>query len=314
VIIALLVGSGGRGPNTPPPAIAATPPASTPPPNSAVSLPELTVLSSSLREPIYWVGPRRGVTYELKTTGTEVFLRYFPPGVPVGDTRPFLTVGLRRLANAFAATRALARSPAAASRPTPKGGIAVYLRAKPTNVFVAYPNLGYQFEVISPNAAEALQLASGGALRPVPRSAPVPSLKPGVPVAVSVADLQALTIVLHQMIFWVGPQPGTTYELTQKGSQLFLRYLPHGVPVGTPQAELTVGTYKLPYQDTATAAGRPDARKVNAGIDGVAFYRPARPESVYLAFRGQRLQIEVYDPDPAATLRLATSGQLRSVG
>jgi hypothetical protein len=38
-----------------------------------------------------------------------------------------------------------------------------------------------------------------------------------------------------------------------------------------------------------------------------------RPASVYLAFPGQRLQVEVYDPSPAQALKVALSTKVAPV-
>jgi hypothetical protein len=316
IVVALVAHAGG----TPRAAAPAPPGQTTPQPAAAapvaVSPARLRRLASSGGQPIYWVGPRAGVTYELRRAARgDTFLRYLPAGVPIGDRRAFLTVGTYPLANAFSATKALAKEPRVASKKVAGGGLAVYRLAKPTNVYVAYPRLDYQIEVFSASPVDARRLATSGDLHPVAVSRSAPTLEEGVPTAVSVVGLKALSASLGQPIYWVGPRAGTTYEITQKGTELFLRYLPAGVPLGTEQPEPTVGTYRVPnaFQTTGTAAGGQDAKRVDAGITGVGFYRPARPESVYLAFRGRDFQIEVYDPDPAKALRLATSGQVRPV-
>jgi hypothetical protein len=161
-------------------------------------------------------------------------------------------------------------------------------------------------------------LGGGGGKSAPPSPTSLPSVEPTSSVEalpVSPADLRALSASLRHPIYWVGPRPSTTYELTRKGTELFLRYLPAGVPVGSSQLELTVGTYEVPnaFTVTTTAAAQPDAKELSVGVDAVAFYRPSRPQSVYLAYRGQDLQIEVYDPSAAEALRLATSGQLRPI-
>jgi hypothetical protein len=51
--------------------------------------------------------------------------------------------------------------------------------------------------------------------------------------AVSAEDLTALPATVHHPVYWAGPKPGFTYELTRTSSGLiFIRYLPNGVPVG----------------------------------------------------------------------------------
>ena len=53
------------------------------------------------------------------------------------------------------------------------------------------------------------------------------------PVAASVAKLKALSTSLNQPIYWAGAKAGTTYELTQSTSGIFVRYLPKGAKVGS---------------------------------------------------------------------------------
>ena len=69
-----------------------------------VSLKGLKTLAA-LGIPIYWAGERPGVTYELtKTADNRVFIRYLPAGVPVGRSKPFLTIGTYPHSNAFVVT------------------------------------------------------------------------------------------------------------------------------------------------------------------------------------------------------------------
>ena len=75
---------------------------------------------------------------------------------------------------------------------------------------------------------------------------------------------------------------------------------------------LTVGTYPVQnaYATTLKAAKAPGAVKVEVP-GGVAFYDPARPTSVYVAFPHVDEQIEVYDPT-AAIARSAVAGRMIS--
>jgi hypothetical protein len=284
--------------------------------SSTVSLSELTAVVRQAGQTVYWVGPRAGSAYALTRNGGQVLLRYVPVGAPVAGSQPFVSVGTRPLAGAFAATRALAAQPGSASQGIPGGGIAVNQPAAPTTVYLAYPRVGYQLEITSPSPGQSRGLLTNGSLEPVPGSTAAPGSKRTAPAAFSVAQLSALSVLLGRPVYWVGQQPGTTYELARKGNELFLRYLPPGVPVGSSQLELTVGTYRVPdaYTVTANAAAQPGAARVEVGNGAVAFYRRSRPQSIYLAFPGQDIQVEVYDPDAAAALQRATSGRLGSVG
>jgi hypothetical protein len=138
---------------------------------------------------------------------------------------------------------------------------------------------------------------------------------PDGPVAVSPARLGQLAAAADQRLYWVGPRAGMTYELSRKGSELFLRYLPQGVAVGTSGYYLAVGTY--PFADafdvTQQAAARSGSVRVLVGGGGVAFYYRSQPESVFVSFPSYPAQLQVYAQDPAEARSLVTSGQLRPV-
>ena len=76
-------------------------------------------------------------------------------------------------------------------------------------------------------------------------------------VPVTPGGLQTLVGALQRPIYWAGEEPGKTYELTQSADgKVYLRYLPHGVRVGTQKAELTVGTYPVASAFTVTQGRR----------------------------------------------------------
>ena len=61
------------------------------------------------------------------------------------------------------------------------------------------------------------------------------------PIAASQDRLRALSIDEGHPIYWIGPMSDMTYELTRtSGGRIFIRYLPHGVPVGTTRASALV--------------------------------------------------------------------------
>jgi len=128
----------------------------------------LRALAASFGGPVYWVGAAAGKHYELqRTTSGNVFLRYLPAGVAAGDRRAFRTIGTYPLRNAYAATEGLSKQAGSVSRTLAGGWLAVYRRARPTNVYLARPGLGYQLEVFDPSSAAARQLVLSGKLRPV---------------------------------------------------------------------------------------------------------------------------------------------------
>jgi hypothetical protein len=135
--------------------------------------------------------------------------------------------------------------------------------------------------------------------------------------AVSVATLAALPASLGHPVYWAGPMPGATYELTRvPDGRVYVRYLTGRARVGSPLPNfLTVGTYLVPNAEAAVraAAGQPGSVSVPLR-GGVAFYNRARPTSVYFAYVGSHVQVETYDPSPAAARRLVETGAIKPLG
>lgn len=129
---------------------------------------ELAALASRRGGPVYWAGPRKSLSYELtRTANGWVFVRYVPRGTAVGDPRPnFLAVATYPQPNAYAQVEAASRRPGAVTMAVPGGGLAVYDRARPTSIYVAYPRGGEQIEVYHPSARQARKLVRSGQVRP----------------------------------------------------------------------------------------------------------------------------------------------------
>lgn len=120
--------------------------------------------------------------------------------------------------------------------------------------------------------------------------------------AATLSDLRALRKTVGHDIFWAGRQRGYTYELTRTSSgDIYIRYLPPGVPVGAAGADfLSIGTYaQSDAFGTVKAAQKQSGEVVTKlGNGGVAVASPSRPQSVYFAYPGSKLLVEVYDPSP----------------
>ena len=135
---------------------------------------------------------------------------------------------------------------------------------------------------------------------------------------VEVADLTKLEAELGHPIYWAGEQPPAQLELSEEADgSIYLRYLPPGVEAGDPvQQYLTVGTY--PVVD-AVAALRRTAASAGTSLQhtaagGVVLPNPSSQGSVYLAYPGSDIQIEVYDSTPGSSLRLIHSGAIVPAG
>ena len=122
--------------------------------------------AQTIHQPIYWAGPKQGYTYELtRTSAGNVYVRYLPPGVKVGDTRssflfvvtypfPDALTGLKDVANGGGTT-------------LPDGGLALPSAGYAKSYHLAYPNVPYEIEVYDPSPARAKAVALSGQVRPV---------------------------------------------------------------------------------------------------------------------------------------------------
>jgi hypothetical protein len=133
------------------------------------------------------------------------------------------------------------------------------------------------------------------------------------PAAVSVDGLMQLA--RERTVFWAGPMPGVTYELTNRGGRIHIRYLPAGTPVGTTQPRLSIGSYQVrnAFAVTSAAAKRRNSVTIDIGSRGVAFYDVRRPTNIYLAHKGSDVQVELYDPSASRAHQLVAGGQVGPV-
>ena len=263
--------------------------------------------------PIYWAGEKSGATYEMTKTGdNRVFIRYLASGEKVGTKSPHLTIGTYPMKRAYAVTARLARSAGSVSIPIGHGGIAFYSRARPTNVYLAYPGSTTQVEVYDPSPGVVQQLVFSGRIIPVADGA---WTKPSLPKAESASTLRTLAASLGHAVYWAQPMPGATYELTRPwNGNVFLRYLPRGVAVGTKKPYLTIATY--PVLDAFAAVRRTatsGASTIPIPGGGLAVVDERDPRSVHLAYPNSDYQIEVFDPSPARA-RFIASHRVAPIG
>src|SRR5579862_1499587 len=132
---------------------------------SAVSQTQLSRLASSVRHPVFWLGPKQGMTYELSRQATgSIYVRYLPHGVAVGDPRPALTVATYPFAGAYGAIKQIGTQHGATVKTIAHGGLAVVSPGHPESVHIAYPGVDYQVEVFDPAVGGALADVTGGQL------------------------------------------------------------------------------------------------------------------------------------------------------
>jgi hypothetical protein len=135
---------------------------------------------------------------------------------------------------------------------------------------------------------------------------------------VSADALQETAAEQANPVYWAGERKGTELELSQPSQgRTYVRYLTGGAEAGSQKPDfLTVSTYD---QANAVAALRRQGKEPG-GVIGTApgnatvYFSQTNPQSVYLAYPGVPVEIEVYDPSFKRALQLVNSGQIVAVG
>ena len=277
----------------------------------------IATLARSVGHPIYWLGPRRDTTYEVtQAANGKIYVRYLPSGVDVGSSKPYLTVATYPFPGTYSVIRKQARGKGAVTARLAGGGVAVLDAGYPQSVHISYPRVEYQVEVFDPTPARAMQLVSSGQLKSIgSRAATTAGRISTKPTAATRADLRTFAQRVGHPIYWAGPKPGYTYELSSTSNGgVFIRYLPPGVRVGDPRARyVTVATYPFPGALAAVTKTANRAARINLDRGGIGVVDAAYPKSIHLAYPGSDYQIEVYDPSPSAARKLVASGAISPV-
>ncbi len=116
--------------------------------------------------PIYWAGPRTDTTYELTVTEVgDVFVRYLPLGVAVGNQQPdFLTVATYTRPDAYQALVEVSLGDQFVSEETARGALVVYASSEPTSAHFSFPDTTIQVEVFDPTPNRAVSLVLDGSI------------------------------------------------------------------------------------------------------------------------------------------------------
>ena len=285
---------------------------------SAVTAGHIKSLAASVGHPIYWLGPKQGFTYELtKEPNGSVVIRYLPPTVKVGARTPYLSVATYPFPNALAGIRSVKGGNVVAFA-IPQGGVAEYRKSYPVSVHLAYPDTNYQVEVYDPTPGNAKAIALAGQVTALGPQTPTRSSQTITrPTAASTAELKGVARSLGHPLYWTGPKQGFTYELTRTPTgTVYIRYLPPGVKVGTPDAYLSVATYPFPGAFDATRALGKQRNMETVAVPGggIGVIGKAYPNSIHVAFPGSDYQVELFDPSAAEARRIVSSGQVSTIG
>jgi hypothetical protein len=115
-------------------------------------------------------------------------------------------------------------------------------------------------------------------------------------------------------IYWAGERVGAELELSQPDEErVYVRYLTDGAEAGDPQPDfLTIGTYENPeaVAELRRQGKEPGGVLAEAPGGAIVYFSRTQPESVYLSYPGDDVEIEVYDPDFKQALQLVNSGQI----
>jgi hypothetical protein len=120
--------------------------------------------------------------------------------------------------------------------------------------------------------------------------------------------------------YWVGEQPDMSYEVTRitgDRNEIYVRYLPPDAEAETKDPYLTVGSYQVAdaygvTQRQAEESGGSSSFPLDG--EGIALPNGADPRSVYVAYPGIDVQIEVYSPEAGRALDLVRTGALTPIG
>jgi hypothetical protein len=126
----------------------------------------LRTLARTVKQPIYWDGPKRGYIYELtRLSDGRIYVRYLPPGVKVGDKRGiFLIIVTYPFPGALSAIKKVSNGKGIE---IPGRGLALVDATYPKSVHVAYPGIDYQVEVYDRSPKRSLEVATSGKVQPV---------------------------------------------------------------------------------------------------------------------------------------------------
>jgi hypothetical protein len=136
------------------------------------------------------------------------------------------------------------------------------------------------------------------------------------PIEATRSDLLELQEEAGHPVYWLGEMEGKEIEVTRTtDANIYVRYLDTGASVGEKAPFLTVSTY--PFADAFRAlevvAERPGSVSERLDDGALVVRADEAATSVYIAWPGQDVQVEIFDADPDEASSAATSGDLTPV-
>ena len=130
-------------------------------------------------------------------------------------------------------------------------------------------------------------------------------------VALNESQLRDVVKQIKQKVYWVGPMGGAKYTINaQNFNSIYVRYLPDGKGISdqTPRYRV-IATYKEAnaYNSTLSAGNQANGLSFTKPDGRVVYYNKQVPTNVYVAFKTDPYQIELFDPDAKKALEMANS-------
>jgi hypothetical protein len=146
-----------------------------------------------------------------------------------------------------------------------------------------------------------------------PAGAPAPPTPASAAAIVDVEVLRDAAAAGSTPIYWAGSPAGAKLEFSQPApDRTYVRYLTGDAEVDDPRPFLTVGSYGLPDPIVALRkqGSQPGGVLAKAPGGGVVYFSRKQPESVYLAYPDEDVEIEVFAPSFEQALQLVTTGKI----
>lgn len=136
-------------------------------------------------------------------------------------------------------------------------------------------------------------------------------------VALTEPELRDVVKSIGQTVYWGGPMRGAKYTINaQNVNTIYVRYLPNGTGISdqTPKFRV-IATYKQvnAYDATLTAGNQKNGVSFAKANGSVVYYNKTVPTNVYVAFKAQPYQIEIFDPKAEQSLNIANSTSVLQV-